>query len=162
MVPSSSGPQATSQAAHVGANPPVAEKPEDEVEVTAPAKKDNIGEIIEETVDYRDENGRILDEEEVKSLSGKVSFSTRYETRIQHVAANGQKVLAAGDDEESSFAGTIAEGENPETTKSAGKIANGKPASNNANEDVKKEQQIEAEQKGAASPEPSIAAPSVD
>lgn len=49
----------------------------------------------EERVEYRDENGRVLDEEEVKALAGKVSFKTRYETRTRIVDAQGNEVHEA-------------------------------------------------------------------
>lgn len=47
----------------------------------------------EERVEYRDQNGNILNEEQVKALEGKVEFKTRYETRTRVVDANGNEVL---------------------------------------------------------------------
>jgi len=46
----------------------------------------------EEKVEYRDENGNILNEEQVAELSGKVSFKTRYETRTRIVDEYGNEV----------------------------------------------------------------------
>ena len=46
----------------------------------------------EERVEYRDQDGNILDEKQVSLLEGKVSFSTRYETRTRIIDANGQEV----------------------------------------------------------------------
>lgn len=46
----------------------------------------------EERIEYRDENGRILKEDEVEALAGKVSFKTRYETRTRIVDAQGNEV----------------------------------------------------------------------
>lgn len=46
----------------------------------------------EERIEYRDENGRILNDEEVKALEGKVSFKTRYETRTRIVDADGNEI----------------------------------------------------------------------
>lgn len=40
---------------------------------------------MEEKVEYRDEDGNLLDEAQVAALEGKVSFSTRYETRTRMV-----------------------------------------------------------------------------
>lgn len=46
----------------------------------------------EERVEYRDQDGNLLDEEQVKALQGKVEFKTRYETRTRIVDANGNEV----------------------------------------------------------------------
>ena len=46
----------------------------------------------EEKVEYRDQDGKLLNDEEVKSLEGKVSFQTRYETRTRLVDANGNEL----------------------------------------------------------------------
>lgn len=47
----------------------------------------------EERVEYRDQNGNLLNEEQVKALEGKVEFKTRYETRTRVVDADGNEVL---------------------------------------------------------------------
>lgn len=46
----------------------------------------------EEKVEYRDQDGNLLDEEQVASLEGKVSFQTRYETRTRVLDADGNEV----------------------------------------------------------------------
>ncbi len=46
----------------------------------------------EERVEYRDQDGNILNEEQVKALEGKVEFKTRYETRTRVVDADGNEV----------------------------------------------------------------------
>lgn len=46
----------------------------------------------EEKVEYRDQDGNLLDPEQVKSLEGKVSFKTRYETRTRMVDAQGNDI----------------------------------------------------------------------
>jgi dolichyl-phosphate-mannose-protein mannosyltransferase len=46
----------------------------------------------EERIEYRDENGRVLDDDEVSALAGKVSFKTRYETRTRIVDAQGNEI----------------------------------------------------------------------
>lgn len=48
----------------------------------------------EEKVEYRDQDGNLLNPEEVKSLEGKVSFKTRYETRTRLVDAQGNEIKA--------------------------------------------------------------------
>ncbi|KAH9905316.1 dolichyl-phosphate-mannose-protein mannosyltransferase 1 [Xylariomycetidae sp. FL2044] len=47
----------------------------------------------EEKIEYRDQDGNLLNEEQVKALEGKVEFKTRYETRTRVVDANGNEVL---------------------------------------------------------------------
>ncbi|KAK9777272.1 putative Dolichyl-phosphate-mannose--protein mannosyltransferase [Seiridium cardinale] len=49
----------------------------------------------EERVEYRDQDGNLLDEEQVKALEGKVEFKTRYETRTRVVDASGNEVPGA-------------------------------------------------------------------
>ncbi|KAI1080505.1 glycosyltransferase family 39 protein [Whalleya microplaca] len=46
----------------------------------------------EEKVEYRDQDGNVLNEEQVKALEGKVEFKTRYETRTRVVDADGNEV----------------------------------------------------------------------
>lgn len=46
----------------------------------------------EERVEYRDQDGNILNEEQVKALEGKVEFKTKYETRTRVVDGNGNEV----------------------------------------------------------------------
>ncbi|KAK7973410.1 Dolichyl-phosphate-mannose--protein mannosyltransferase 1 [Apiospora saccharicola] len=46
----------------------------------------------EEKIEYRDQDGNLLDAEQVKALEGKVEFKTRYETRTRVVDAAGQEV----------------------------------------------------------------------
>ena len=46
----------------------------------------------EEKVEYRDQDGNLLDPEQVKALEGKVSFKTRYETRTRMVDAYGNEI----------------------------------------------------------------------
>ena len=55
-----------------------------------------LGETIvrgtEEKIEYRDEHGNLLDEEQVKALEGKVSFQTKYETRTRVVDDAGNEL----------------------------------------------------------------------
>ena len=46
----------------------------------------------EERIEYRDQDGNLLDEEQVASLEGKVEFSTRYETRTRILDAAGKEI----------------------------------------------------------------------
>lgn len=48
----------------------------------------------EERIEYRDQDGNVLDEEQVKALEGKVEFKTRYETRTRMVDADGNEFEA--------------------------------------------------------------------
>lgn len=69
-------------------------------------------------MEYRDEEGNLLDEAQVAALEGKVSFSTRYETRTRMIDQYGNEVqdgefVEKGEDVE---AGTRADGVDPETS----------------------------------------------
>lgn len=46
----------------------------------------------EEKVEYRDQDGNLLNEEQVAALAGKVDFQTRYETRIRMIDADGNEI----------------------------------------------------------------------
>jgi dolichyl-phosphate-mannose-protein mannosyltransferase len=46
----------------------------------------------EEKVEFRDQDGNLLDAEQVKALEGKVSFKTRYETKTRLVDAQGREI----------------------------------------------------------------------
>lgn len=162
------GPAATSQA-HVGPAPPVAEDPKKDVEVTPrapPAVQQPEGVVSEEKVEFRDENGNLLDEEQVKAMEGKVSFSTRYETRTRLVDEAGNEVYEGVVVEEGGKAepqvveheavenaGTIAEGSNPDTQDALGENeANTVPPMAAVKEDLKKEASVQ--ESIAAVPEP--------
>ena len=45
-----------------------------------------------ERVEYRDQDGNILNDDQVKALDGKVSFETRYETRTRVIDADGSEI----------------------------------------------------------------------
>ena len=115
----------------------------------------------EERVEYRDEHGRILNEEEVAELSGKVSFQTRYETRTRVLDAQGNEVYeglvdAHGPAEEAGVAPPHpdVEGRNPETAeKEPAAEASELPPTVDVAEDQQKEQSVE-QQKKDAQPKP--------
>ncbi|KAL1890395.1 Dolichyl-phosphate-mannose--protein mannosyltransferase 1 [Ceratocystis pirilliformis] len=50
----------------------------------------------EETVEYRDQDGNLLDPEVVEGLKGKVEFQTRYETRTRLIDSEGNELPAQG------------------------------------------------------------------
>ena len=115
----------------------------------------------EERVEFRDENGKLLNDDEVKALEGKVSFSTRYETRTRLLDADGNELheSVVG---EPGVAGTIAHGENPETPGAPEGAASSKPAKNDARADVSKEKKVDiAASAKAAEPESPVGKASV-
>lgn len=149
-VPMASGPAPTGQAAQ-GPAPPVADDPKQDVMVTpGQAQAIPLGGVTEEKIEYRDENGQLLDEEQVKALEGKVSFSTRYETRTRLVDAEGNEIHNAVVEEEEEgaeapgVAGTIADAPEPGTDGVEQASAN--PPRVNVAEDVAKEKSLEGEQ----------------
>ena len=46
----------------------------------------------EERVEYRDQDGNLLDGDQIAALEGKVSFQTKYETRTRVVDAEGKEI----------------------------------------------------------------------
>ncbi|KAF2275062.1 dolichyl-phosphate-mannose-protein mannosyltransferase 1 [Westerdykella ornata] len=110
----------------------------------------------EQRIEYRDENGRILNEEEVKALEGKVSFKTRYETRTRVVDAQGNEIRDELIDARVVDGSPVApphpdvEGRNPETKEEKGEAeASDAPPTVEAVEDQQKERSVEAEKKDA-------------
>jgi dolichyl-phosphate-mannose-protein mannosyltransferase len=62
----------------------------------------------EERIEYRDQDGNLLNEEQVKALEGKVEFKTRYETRTRLVDAEGNEILLPADGEQQQEAAGVA------------------------------------------------------
>lgn len=105
--------------------------------------------VTEEKVEYRDEEGNLLNDEQVAALQGKVSFSTRYETRtrlvdeVGNVIQDGQVDVQDGElpappkpegvDPKTVKGGDAYEGE-PNTEKA--------PKQNNIKDDLAKEKNI--------------------
>lgn len=117
------------------------------------------GTFTEEKIEYRDEDGNLLDEEEVKALEGKVSFSTRYETRTRLVDAAGNEIEGiVGEDAVGSNAGTKAEGVEQETPQALGEgAASTKPAQAPVGNDKVNERLAEEKSKdGRAQPESEV------
>jgi len=105
----------------------------------------------EERIEYRDESGRVLDDDEVSALAGKVSFKTRYETRTRVVDGEGNEIYeglvdAHGDAEEHGVAPPHpdVEGRNPETRdQAAAADASEVPPTVDVAEDQQKEKSVE-------------------
>lgn len=134
---------------------PVAEVPADQQEqpqeqkVTPQADNANANIIArEEKVEYRDEQGNILDEEQVKALEGKVSFKTRYETRTRVVDAAGQEMEGEG----VAPPHPDVQGQNPETVEKGEDEASRQPPEVSASDDEAKESSAEGKDKGAPKP----------
>jgi dolichyl-phosphate-mannose-protein mannosyltransferase len=94
----------------------------------------------EERVEYRDQDGNLLNEEQVASLEreGKVTFQTRYETKTRLVDADGRIIP---DEEAEKLQGYApehpdVEGQNPETPNREGS-GRGRPAIASESKDVK-------------------------
>lgn len=106
----------------------------------------------EEKVEYRDQDGNILDPEHVKALEGKVSFKTRYETRTRMVDAAGNEIQPPEDFPVAPPHPDV-EGQEPETV---GKPKAGSAESPAAQKDVEadesKEQSVLKSDSGAAKP----------
>lgn len=111
------------------------------------------GQIVshEEKVEYRDDIGNLLDPEQVKELEGKVSFSTRYETRTRILDAQGNELyngpIQVEISDRESAAGTVASAPEPETVGEPAGQANKAPPKNVAagKESVEKESKATAE-----------------
>ncbi|QSZ30854.1 hypothetical protein DSL72_000412 [Monilinia vaccinii-corymbosi] len=103
----------------------------------------------EEKVEYRDQDGNMLDPEAAKALEGKVSFKTRYETRTRMVDAQGNEINLPENE-----AAPVApphpdvEGSDPQTVGKAEPVQE-KPA---VPADESKEPRIEKYVNGAAKP----------
>ena len=67
-------------------------KPPPAEHVTPQASVDQASIHREEKIEYRDQDGNLLNEEQVAELEGKVSFQTRYETRTKVIDADGNEV----------------------------------------------------------------------
>jgi dolichyl-phosphate-mannose-protein mannosyltransferase len=95
--------------------PPAPEQPQVEHRVVAK----------EEKVEYRDQDGNLLDPEEVKALEGKVEFKTKYETKTRVVDEQGNEVQEPVEGWDQNLGAGVApphpdvEGINSETVKAA-------------------------------------------
>lgn len=77
----------------VGADKTAESKPKgDEAKPSPPREAKIVSK--EEKVEFRDQNGNLLNAEQVKELEGKVEFKTKYETRTRVVDDQGNEVPA--------------------------------------------------------------------
>jgi dolichyl-phosphate-mannose-protein mannosyltransferase len=105
----------------------------------------------EEKVEYRDQDGKLLDPEMVKSLEGKVSFKTKYETRTRMLDAAGNVI---GESEDAGVAPPHPDVDNvdPETI-AVENAAQDSPASQvDVSADESKEESAENVKTGEAKP----------
>ncbi|KAL2269379.1 hypothetical protein VTJ83DRAFT_1563 [Remersonia thermophila] len=86
--PNAGAPPAANKQAQQGG-----EKPAAGVSAGAPVPANHQLLRKEEHVEYRDQDGNLLNEEQVKALEGKVEFKTRYETRTRIIDPNGNEVV---------------------------------------------------------------------
>lgn len=149
--------KAAQTAAPVAPGP--SEKGNQDINVTPqPAVEPAVSRV--EKVEYRDQDGNILNEEQVKALDGKVSFETRYETRTRVIDADGKEV-ADGPAEAESVAPPHPDVERlpetaPEEPEDDGRDS---PATASPEDDVSKEKSVERADDGRPRPasEPSEA-----
>lgn len=107
----------------------------------------------EERIEYRDQDGNVLDEEQVKSLEGKVEFKTRYETRTRVLDSDGKELEVPGDADELGNAGVApphpdVEGADSKTIKERGERDESVPP---AKESVEGDHEARAKQPKPAS-----------
>lgn len=86
-----------------------------------------------ERIEYRDQHGNILNEEQVKELEGKVEFKTKYETKTRVVDEYGNEVRVDLD-------------ANGEVVGEPEVVAPPHPDVQNVDQETRKEQQAEHEQ----------------
>lgn len=99
----------------------------------------------EEKVEYRDQDGNLLNEEQVSSLEGKVSFQTRYETRTRIIDAAGNEI-ADGSAGAEGFAPPHPDVDRePETAADAKDDERDYPATASPENDLSKEKVVEKE-----------------
>lgn len=108
---------------------------------------------VEEKIEYRDEAGNLLDPAQVQALEGKVSFSTRYETRTRLVDREGNEIVRSSQD---GVEGTVADAPEPGTV---GEVMmeeeeRTKPAEGvKVKGDVEKERKVQREAEATVEPE---------
>lgn len=107
----------------------------------------------EEKIEYRDQDGNLLNEEQVAALAGKVSFSTRYEIRTKLVDEAGNEI-EDGPVEAEGFAPPHPDVDRePET---AGGVpeddGRDRPATASPEDDIRKEKLVEKSKTGKPRP----------
>lgn len=110
----------------------------------------------EEKIEYRDEAGRLLNEDEVAALEGKVSFQTKYETRTRLVDEAGNEIQRGRDGGEPEMIAPAHPDVNYQETSGENDV-NSTPLDAmiaSANDDVAKEQSLVEEDKSRGMPRP--------
>ena len=102
----------------------------------------------EEKIEYRDQDGNLLDEDEVEALKaeGKAKFETKYETKTRLVDEQGNEIQQPLAPEHPDV-----EGQNPDTRGVPESQANNQPAPAQAGSSKKGEDQKEAKPASDAS-----------
>ncbi|KAF1980925.1 glycosyltransferase family 39 protein [Aulographum hederae CBS 113979] len=156
-----SGASSVSSSAAPAVGQPNEQPPPEQVTPQAEAPPQDIpgGQIIgrEEKIEYRDENGNLLNEEQVKELEGKVSFKTRYETRTRVVDAAGNEVdsgVVEAEPEVVAPPHPDVEGRNPETGDAQEAEASEAPPTVDVQDDEVKEASVEGAQAEQGKPKP--------
>ena len=146
--------QTTAPAAPPPADVNVEKKaPQSNVAVTPQASAAESVLSREEKIEYRDQDGNLLNEDQVKELEGKVSFSTRYETRTRVVDAQGHEI-ADGLAGAEGFAPPHPDVDREPETASDASAVEGKdsPATASPEEDIRKEEAIAESNPGTPRP----------
>ncbi|KAF2757331.1 dolichyl-phosphate-mannose-protein mannosyltransferase [Pseudovirgaria hyperparasitica] len=158
-VPSSAAPVIPVANNQQQAQQPIVEKAKDDSAVTSEAPKvaqKPSAKVIgrEEKIEYRDDEGNVLDPEQVSALEGKVSFKTRYETRTRIIDANGNEVYDGPGEEAPGVAPPHpdVEGQNPETIGQKQEDASDAPPTVGVSEDIEKEKKQKKGVKGKPKP----------
>lgn len=129
------------------------QKPLDAANVTPQPSTDDSVLSREEKIEYRDQDGNLLDEDQVAALEGKVSFSTRYETKTRLVdqAGNNLGDSPAGAE---GFAPPHPDVDREPETAVDNALNDGReyPATASPNEDIRKEKSIEKAKDGKPRP----------
>lgn len=104
---------------------PIGDNPDSQQQFVTPQPVDSGNRIIgrEERIEYRDEDGNLLDPEEVAKLQqeGKVSLQTKYQTQTRVIDANGNEIIKA--DQQHAPPHPDVEGQNPETNRNGEETA---------------------------------------
>lgn len=109
----------------------------------------------EERIEYRDQDGNILDDEQVKSLEGKVEFKTRYETRTRVLDSNGVEKEEVADPAELAKSGVApphpdVEGVDSQTVKGAESVPPAKESIEGVQEEKAKQPKPASEKNEAS------------
>ena len=112
--------------------------------VTPQASVPDSSPVTEEKVEYRDQDGNLLNEEQVSALQGQVEFKTRYETRTKVVDSNGN-VVGDGPAGGEGFAPPHPDVDREPETAANRKEDDGRdsPATASPGDDIRKEKSVE-------------------